>query len=196
MYLPQFCRKHFDSVTKNRYYFVHDLTFKRYNLLKTKFTYFIKVLIFECKSTCFILGEKTILKAVTGDQLDFDEEIKVMQVGRTSGTTFGLLKHDSLAIKITPLFSNKFMVLCNCYAVENIDDPFFQAGDSGAGVYLVKNDELLQPLGIAFGTVGQTTAVCKIDEFLDALNLRIVSYKNMDCESPRQFQASTKMMRW
>lgn len=133
-------------------------------------------MIFLYEKYFFSLGEMEILQVVSDDVLDFNGEIKVMKFGRGSGKTFGYLKHDGLALKIASTDSGRYLTFFNCYAVEDIDHPFFADGDSGAGVYVVKEDESLQPLGIAFARFGPTTAVCKIDYILNTLDLSLVRY--------------------
>lgn len=71
----------------------------------------------------------------------------------------------------------------NCYGIENIndDDPFFLPGDSGSGVYVIKNRKPLLPLGIAFAFMNWQTAVCNISNIVDRLGLQIVKFgRNKD----------------
>lgn len=60
-----------------------------------------------------------------------------------------------------------------CFAVEDINEPFFNLGDSGSGVFLTENEQPTKPLGIAFAKYGQITVVCRIDQITKAFNLRL-----------------------
>lgn len=66
----------------------------------------------------------------------------------------------------------------NCYTIENInnDDPFFRPGDSGSGVYVIRNRNPTCPLGIAFAFMNSQTAVCNISQIVDQLGLQIVRF--------------------
>lgn len=102
----------------------------------------------------------------------------VVKTGITTGTTYGYLIEDSMSLKME--VSGVHFVGCNSYEIENIDDddPFFLEGDSGSGVYVIKNGSPIKPLGIAYayGTLESTTAVCNIREIVDELDLQIVRY--------------------
>uniref|UniRef100_A0A8W8NUK1 Uncharacterized protein n=1 Tax=Magallana gigas TaxID=29159 RepID=A0A8W8NUK1_MAGGI len=129
-------------------------------------------------------GEKETLDVIKEDDLDFGEYITVKKCGNTTGTTFGYLSDCALSVRVnSPLSSNMLLKFDNCYAVKNIDVPFFKEGDSGAGVFVVQNDGTLKPLGIAFSSLGPMTIVCKIDDFLDKLDLQIVRYEENTTES-------------
>lgn len=117
---------------------------------------------------------------------------KVTKKGRTTRTTIGYLVDNSLSVRINKSFPSKgCFCFYNCYAIENntADEPFFEPGDSGSGVYVMENEHTLKPLGIAFANSCSYTAVCKIDQVVEKLNLTIVRYhekKNaseepMDC---------------
>lgn len=103
----------------------------------------------------------------------------VTKRGITTGTTYGYLIEDSLSIRDMKISGIDFNG-CNSYEIGNIndDDPFFLEGDSGSGVYVIKNGRPIKPLGIAYayGTLGSTTAVCNIREIVDELDLQIVRY--------------------
>lgn len=101
----------------------------------------------------------------------FGEDI-VIKRGKTSGITRGCLTEGTLSF---PLYGSYFSC---CYAIENIDNdgPFFLPGDSGSGVYVIKDGKPKIPLGIAFAFLNSKTAVCKISEIVDELGLQIVSY--------------------
>lgn len=96
----------------------------------------------------------------------------------TTGTTYGYLMDDSLSLNME--ISGVLFDGCNSYEIENIndDDPFFLEGDSGSGVYVIKNGSPIKPLGIAYayGYLESTTAVCNIREIVDELDLQIVRY--------------------
>lgn len=113
---------------------------------------------------------------------DLEEDI-VTKRGITTGTTYGYLIEDSLSINDMEI-SGVLFNGCNSYEIENIndDDPFFLEGDSGSGVYVIKNGRPIKPLGIAYayGTLGSTTAVCNIREIVDELDLQIVRYFELE----------------
>lgn len=62
-----------------------------------------------------------------------------------------------------------------CFAVEDINGPFFNLGDSGSGVFLTENENPTKPLGIAFAKLYNEpkTFVCRIDQVAKALKLRL-----------------------
>lgn len=102
-----------------------------------------------------------------------------MKKGRTTGTTYGYLEDNSLTIKVNTWFSSfSYFVFHNCFAVRSYtkDDSFFEQGDSGSGVFLMDGDKTYKALGIAFASLPEMVAVCKIDEILDKLDLQIVRY--------------------
>lgn len=101
----------------------------------------------------------------------FGEDI-VTKRGKTTGTTRGYLMEDTLSFL---LYGSYFPF---CYAIENIndDDPFFLPGDSGSGVYVIKDRKPKIPLAIAFAFLNSKTAVCNISEIVDELGLQIVRY--------------------
>lgn len=69
----------------------------------------------------------------------------------------------------------------NCYTIKNIndDDPFILEGDSGSGVYVLKNQQPTKPLGIAFALTKshEISAVCNISKIVETLGLQIVRFK-------------------
>lgn len=100
----------------------------------------------------------------------FGEDI-VTKRGKTTGITRGYLTEETLSF---PLNDSYFSC---CYAIENINnDPFFLPGDSGSGVYVIKDRKPKIPLGIAFAFLNSKTAVCNIREIVDELGLQIVRY--------------------
>lgn len=109
----------------------------------------------------------------------------VIKTGRTTGTTHGRLKLDSLSIRVDKSFAAKgYMVFFNCFEV--IDNKgfktFFEPGDSGAGVFVEKENGTLKPLGIAFASMNSQTAVCKIDAIVKELKLAIVNKQSREEE--------------
>lgn len=109
----------------------------------------------------------------------------VIKTGRTTGTTHGRLKLDSLSIRVDKSFAAKgYMVFFNCFEV--IDKKgfkaFFEPGDSGAGVFVEKENGTLKPLGIAFASLNSQTAVCKIDAIVKELKLAIVNKQSREEE--------------
>lgn len=108
----------------------------------------------------------------------FEKDI-VTKTGRTTGTTYGCLKENSLTVKVdTSFLSRGYFAFFNCYAIEdNTDDQlFFLEGDSGSGVHVMENGKPSKPLGIAFAFLDSQTAVCNIGIIVDKLNLQIVRY--------------------
>lgn len=111
--------------------------------------------------------------------MTFDGETKVTKSGRTTGTTIGDLKDDSLTFRVETFFMSRgFIAFYNCYAVENIlgMNDFFKQGDSGSGVFVIENGQTLKPLGIAFAFLSSQTAVCKINRIINKLDLTIMRY--------------------
>lgn len=122
--------------------------------------------------------------------MTFDGD-KVTKTGRTSRKTTGSLVDHSLSFQINKSFPIKgWFCFNNCYAIENntADQPFFEPGDSGSGVYVIDNKNTLKPLGIAFAYSCSFTAVCKIDQVVEKLNLAIVRYheKKDELEEPME----------
>lgn len=100
----------------------------------------------------------------------------VVKTGTTTGTTYGYLIEDSTCLRME--VSGVQFDGCFSYEIENIDDddPFFLCGDSGSGVYVIKNGSPIKPLGIAYGYSDSITVVCSIREIVDELDLQIVRY--------------------
>lgn len=126
-------------------------------------------------SICF--AGKLPLPIARAYDLNFQKEMKVTKIGRTTGETIGILKGDELQCRVDDSFMSLGFVLFNeCYSVTDLETPFFKGGDSGSGVYLIGSDGSLKPLGIAFAYLCSQTAVCKIDKIVDKLDLEIVKY--------------------
>lgn len=114
------------------------------------------------------------MSVVKDGDLNFEENLKVRKTGKATGTTDGYLTHNIRSVKVDELIFKK------CFAVRDLDNnvkKFFESGDSGSGVFLIRN-ETMQPLGIAFAYMNDYTLVCRIDKFLDHLNLAIVQYRS------------------
>lgn len=137
------------------------------------YTYHILLFVSE------LLAGKETLTVATEDDLDFEANMVVTKTGRTTGTTYGYLKDDSLTVKIDRSFlSRGYLAFFNCYAIEDKTDiqPFFGKGDSGSGVYVMEKGKPAKPLGIAFAYLDSQTAVCNIGMIVDKLDLQIVRY--------------------
>lgn len=136
-----------------------------------------------------LLAGKETLPVATEDDLIFGKDI-VTKTGRTTRTTYGYLIDNSLTVKVDRSFlSRGYLAFFNCYAIEDTTDnqPFFVEGDSGSGVYVMKNGKPSTPLGIAFAYLDSQTAVCNIGMIVDKLDLQIVRYlKNK--ENLKMFQ--------
>lgn len=117
----------------------------------------------------------------TMDDFTRGASITVKKTGRTSKTTYGYLC-GLLRSTRPPLDSGFVPSLCFKlpYYVKNKhpDFPFFEPGDSGSGVFVVKEKRDF-PLGIAFGfsPTEKRTFVCKIDTILNDLDINIVKYR-------------------
>lgn len=103
----------------------------------------------------------------------------VTKTGTATETTRGRLMDDTLSLDFD--ISGIKFESDSCYSIEYIDindDPFFREGDSGSGVYVIDKDtgKPIKPLGIAFAYTNWRTAVCKIGEIVDELDLQIVRY--------------------
>lgn len=120
-------------------------------------------------------SDKRSLTAIGFDDLNTNEKLKVRKTGRTTGRTDGYLKDNIPSVRVKNF---KFQ---NCYHVVNIDDTvFFKEGDSGSGVFLIQDEEITKPVGIAFAfmTYSPHTFVCRIDTIIDKLSLNLVTYSN------------------
>lgn len=76
-----------------------------------------------------------------------------------------------------------FYFFDRCFAVKDINGPFFNLGDSGSGVFLTENENPTKPLGIAFAKLDlePITFVCRIDQVAKAFKLRLYEIvENMD----------------
>lgn len=123
------------------------------------------------------------LQIVTVNDLIKQRNVKVIKTGRTTGTRTGKLKGPtpSYPVRIDKSFPSKeYMVFSKCFLVEDDTQPFFEAGDSGSGVFVISSDETLKPLGIAFAHSNTFTAVCQIEPIIRSLNLVIVDRERME----------------
>lgn len=123
----------------------------------------------------FFIPDRRTLTAIGFDDLNTNEKIKVRKTGRTTGRTDGYLKDTIPSVRVKNF---KFQ---NCYHVVNIDDTiFFKEGDSGSGVFLIEDEEITKPVGIAFAFMNYSphTFVCRIDSIIDKLSLNLVMYSN------------------
>lgn len=108
---------------------------------------------------------------------------KVMKIGRKTNQTEGSLTHKKYMLSVTfnkTPHSNVRCIFKNPYVVRDTkkDQPFFQRGDSGSGVFVLGEENLpKKALGIAFGMSLKypLTFYCMIDEILDKLDLKLVS---------------------
>lgn len=117
------------------------------------------------------------------DSLTVDGETRVTKRGQTTYITYGRLVETNFTIKIPKTPRNEWFTFINCYRIENEDDkkPFFEAGDSGSGIFMIKKDNgQFKPLGIAFAydPINRSTVVCKIDPIITAFGLSV--YKEDD----------------
>lgn len=135
----------------------------------------IDLAVVKC-SNCSHIGKKDILQVVKQEEQEHYLFNKVLKKGKTTGTTYGYLKDNNISLKVN--IFNSYIMFHNCFAVSSNaeDKPFFEQGDSGAGVLVMDEDETYKPLGIAFAYLSELVAVCKIDEILDKLNLQVVRY--------------------
>lgn len=142
----------------------------QFTRIKFRFKIYIYLLLANLK--------KEILTFAEENDLIFEEDI-VTKRGITTGTTYGYLMDDTLSFTFYDTFFS------NCYTIENIndDDPFFLPGDSGSGVYVIKNGKPIMPLGIAFAYMNWQTAVCNISNIVDRLGLQIVRFVVNEDES-------------
>lgn len=121
------------------------------------------------------------LKPADESELDYDNQLIVLKRGGTTGQTFGRLIDKCYSPSVNPPVDNiawglgRFYFFDRCFAVEDINGPFFNLGDSGSGVFLTENEHPTKPLGIAFAKLeyGQITVVCRIDQVTKAFNLRL-----------------------
>lgn len=105
----------------------------------------------------------------------------VLKRGGTTGKTFGRLLDGSHSPCVNPRLDDVawklggFYFFDRCFAVEDINGPFFNLGDSGSGVFLTENENPTKPLGIAFAKLDYEpiTFVCRIDQVAKAFKLRL-----------------------
>lgn len=121
---------------------------------------------------------KEILTFPEKGELKFRKDL-VTKRGKATGTTYGILLNDTLSVKME--IPPKIYKFYNCYTIKNIndDDPFILEGDSGSGVYVLKNQQPTKPLGIAFALTKshEISAVCNISKIVETLGLQIVRFK-------------------
>lgn len=125
------------------------------------------------------------MKIVTVNDLIVQRNVKVIKTGRTTGTRTGKLKGPtpSYTVRLDKSSTSKeYMFFSKCFLVEDDTQPFFEAGDSGSGVFVISSDETLKPLGIAFAysNTYTCTAVCQIEPIIRSLNLVIVDRERME----------------
>lgn len=123
------------------------------------------------------------LPIATVNNLIKQKNVKVIKTGRTTGTREGLLKGPipCLTVRVDKSFMSKgYMVFYRCFSVKNDTQPFFQAGDSGSGVFVKSSDGTLKPLGIAFAFSDTQTVVCQIEPIIRSLDLVIVDRERME----------------
>lgn len=77
-----------------------------------------------------------------------------------------------------PLNSKIEHELPELYLVEDINTalPFFEKGDSGSGVFVEGDPDKPLGIGVAVSEKYPETYVCKIDEFVNKFELKLVSY--------------------
>lgn len=117
------------------------------------------------------------------DSLTVDGKTRVTKRGQTTYITYGKLVEANFAINIPKTSRNEWFTFINCYRIENEDDkkPFFEAGDSGSGVFVIDKDNgQFKPLGIAFASnpINKSTVVCKIEPIITDFDLSV--YKEDD----------------
>nr|XP_022310159.1 uncharacterized protein LOC111115634 [Crassostrea virginica] len=110
------------------------------------------------------------------EHIKCDGSMKVIKMGRTTGLTNGILYKDNCLV-IVKCDQGGFLYFNDCYLIEDKNEPFFLAGDSGSGVFLNVTHGENKPLGIAFARLNSSTAVCKVKSFLDSLNLSVLAYR-------------------
>lgn len=122
--------------------------------------------------------EKETLQLVERGKLGNRE--MVTKTGKTTGKTFGYLIQDVMYASFVNPQSGRMCILPELYMVKNMNeqDIFFDSGDSGSGVFVVREKPPEIPLGIGIGISihGHYTVVCKIDKVIENLGLTLVSY--------------------
>lgn len=111
-----------------------------------------------------------------------DGETRVTKRGQATGITYGKLFGKNFSLSIPGTSRGEYFTFNNCYMIKDEDyqRPFFKAGDSGSGVFLIKNKRQFKPLGIAFAhdPIQQSTAVCKIKPIIT--NFALSLYREDD----------------
>lgn len=110
--------------------------------------------------------------------MKFDGTTLVTKKGQASGKTCGRLVDNSFSFRCNfERFPGCYFLFKNCFAIKDLESDkfFFKAGDSGSGVYVIKNGKELNPLGIAFARQddGDITLVCRISPIIKECNLVI-----------------------
>lgn len=69
--------------------------------------------------------------------------------------------------------NGNFQYFKNCYGIKSLrDEPFFEPGDSGAGVYLICNStKTLKALGMVFASSHMMTAVCRLKPIVEIFDI-------------------------
>lgn len=137
--------------------------------------------------TQFVLCELFSEKIQLPDEksLVFNGNMLVKKRGRTTGDTIGKLVDDSMCVRVySTEVHGRYYEFKNCFGVIKTDDEttFFDAGDSGSGVFLIdEKDNSLKPLGIAFAFLRSTrkTSVCKIRQITNAFNVSVYEYEEL-----------------
>lgn len=126
----------------------------------------------------YMFTEKDTLQLVERGKLANRE--MVTKTGKTTGKTFGYLVQDVMYASFVNPQSGRICLLPELYMVENMNkrDIFFDSGDSGSGVFVVREKPPEIPLGIGIGiSIHEPyTLVCKIDKIIENLGLTLVSY--------------------
>ena len=113
---------------------------------------------------------------VKENELRYDKCWHVKKTGTTTNETEGILLDGSLVVRITQgMPQGAFCEFYDCFEIGHLGPPFFSAGDSGSGVFLIdeKDGNRLKALGIAFAQLGTSTAVCRIGHILDAFDVAV-----------------------
>lgn len=107
----------------------------------------------------------------------------VKKRGRTTGDTVGKLVGDCMYVCVNSTqVPGLYYEFQNCFAIEqmDIDNIFFDKGDSGSGVFVIdERDNSLKPLGIAFAFYCSKTAVCKLGQITSAFNVSVYDYEEL-----------------
>lgn len=85
------------------------------------------------------------LQPADESELDYGDQLIVLQKGGTTGKTFSRLVDGFYSPCVNPRLDDiawrlgGFYFFDRCFAVEDISGPFFNLGDSGSGVLLTEN---------------------------------------------------------